>query len=73
MSVVAREVLVERIEQYADRADNPTVPRVVGRFGLDPDENSEDRQVVEDVLARRHGEGPNVPGDADDGEPEVEA
>ena len=67
MSVVARDRLAERVEQYVDRADDPTVPRALGALGLDPDVNSEERAVVEDVLARRHGEGSNVPGDAGDG------
>ena len=51
MSVVARDRLAERVEQYADRADDPTVPRALGALGLDPDVNSEERTVVEDVLA----------------------
>ena len=68
MSVVARDRLAERIEQYVDRADDPTVPRALGALGLDPDVNSEERAVGEDILARRHGEGANVPGDAGDGE-----
>jgi len=51
MSVVARDRLVERVEKYAERADDPTVPRALGALGLDPDVNSEDRAVVEDVLA----------------------
>jgi len=68
MSVVAPETLRDRVEQYADRTDDPTVPRALGALGLDPDVNSDERAVVEDVLARRHGEGSNVPGDAGDGE-----
>lgn len=69
MSVVARKRLVERVEQWADRADNPTLPRALGALGLDPDVNGEERAVVEDVL----GDAPNAPGDATDGGPEVEA
>ena len=51
MSVVAPETLRDRVEQYADRADDPTVPRALGALGLDPDVNSEERTVVENVLA----------------------
>ena len=68
MSVVARDRLVERVERYADRADDPTLPEVLGRFLLDPDEGSDERQVVEDVLARAAGDAPDAPGDTGDGE-----
>ncbi|WP_154019101.1 hypothetical protein [Halococcus agarilyticus] len=43
MSVVARERLVERVERYVDRTDDPTLPEVLGRFLLDPDEESDER------------------------------
>jgi hypothetical protein len=51
MSVVARDRLAERVEQYVDQADDPTVPRALGALGLNPDVNSEERTVVENVLA----------------------
>jgi len=51
MSVVAPEALRERVERYADRNPDATLPEVLGRFMLDPDVNSEERTVVENVLA----------------------
>lgn len=50
MSVVAPDRLKERAEQYADRND-ATLPEVLGRFRLDPDDESEERALVEAVLA----------------------
>ena len=63
MSVVARDRLAERVEQYVDRADDPTVPRALGALGLDPDVNNDERTVVENVLA----DGPDADRE-DDGE-----
>ena len=51
MSVVAPETLRERVEQYVDRNPEATLPEVLGRFMLDPDEDSDERAVVENTLA----------------------
>ena len=59
MSVVAPEVLRERAERYAARNPEATLPEVLGRFRLDPTENSDERTVVENALAARSG--PDAP------------
>ena len=51
MSVVAPETLRERVERYVDRNPEPTLPEVLGHFMLDPDEDSDERAVVENTLA----------------------
>jgi len=71
MSVVARERLAERVEQYADRNPGATLPEVLGRFLIDPDQAGEERSVAEAVLDSC--EGRPAPHDADDGDREIEA
>lgn len=68
MSVVAPEVLRERAERYA--ADNPgaSLAEVLGRFRLSPEDEGDERALVESVLA---GEGEHADvarGAADDRE-----
>ena len=51
MSVVAPDTLRERVERYVDRNPEATLPEVLGYFMFDPDESSDERAVVENVLA----------------------
>jgi hypothetical protein len=51
MSVVAPETLRERAERYVARNPDASLPEVLGYFLLDPDENSDERTIVENVLA----------------------
>ena len=63
MSVVAPETLRERVEQYVDRNPEATLPEVLGRFMLDPDEDSDERAVVKNTLAEARP--PDADRDAD--------
>jgi hypothetical protein len=51
MSIILPDRLIERVETYA--AHNPEASRaeILGRFRLDPDEESEEHALVEAVLA----------------------
>lgn len=51
MSVVAPETLRERVERYAARKPDATLPEVLGYFQLSPSESSDERTIVENVLA----------------------
>jgi len=65
MSIVAREVLVERIEVYIDHHPDATVPEILGRFRLDPTADGEHRALVEDLRDGRR----DAPSDSGTGDP----
>ena len=50
MTVIAPETLRERVERYAARNPDASLPEVLGYFQLSPRESSDERVVVENVL-----------------------
>ncbi len=52
MSVVADTILCERVERYLTHNPEATLPEVLCRFLIDPDEaRSDERALVEGILA----------------------
>jgi hypothetical protein len=51
MSIILPDRLIERVETYVAHNPEATRAEVLGRFQLSPDEESDERELVEQVLA----------------------